>query len=203
MCTCWYIKIISILNFNLIELILRWRWCTGSVCCSHPSSVHQRLFLHTQSDVSDYRLVSRWFISKSAIVCVRSFFLHSLACFINLLVWSLRLKNTSQCSPAEDMKPPVTKYTECWSVGMSRLNAGQTEARPLSALIKELICWTLMLIGCWSAEDPHAGPSWGIKAAIWTSFLSWWVEIRDRTNPLSPLQLCSPPSVKESCKDTL
>lgn len=67
--------------------------------------------------------------------------------------------------------------------------------------IKELVCWMWQMIGCLSGEDPPAGPSWGIKAAIWTPLLGWWVEIWTRANPLGPLQLCPPLSVKKSSND--
>lgn len=109
-----------------------------------------------------------------------------------------------QCSHLEEMKWPSTKYTECWSVGMCRATAGHTEVRLLSAVCrsKSQSMGDRMLIGCMSAEDPPAGPSRGIKAAIWTPFLSWWVEIWSKTNPPCPLQLCPPLSVKESSKET-
>lgn len=114
------------------------------------------------------------------------------------------VRKTSPYSPIEEPKGPSTKYTACWSVGMYWLNAGhRREAAAGLDLIKELVCWQMMLIGCRSAEGPPAGPNPGIKAAIWTQFLSWWLEIRATANPRSPLQLCSPIRVKESSKDTL
>lgn len=107
-----------------------------------------------------------------------------------------------RCPHAQAMKS--TKYTARWSVGMCRVKTGNTEARPLSAAGPSKPCFTL------EADDwpPECGGSsrrtqLGIKAAISTPFLSWWVEIWAKTNPPSPQQLCPLLSTKESPKDTL
>lgn len=107
-----------------------------------------------------------------------------------------------RCAHAQVMKS--TKYTARWSVGMCRVKPGSPQARPLSAEGPSKPCFAL------EADDwpPECGGSsrrtqLGIKAAISTPFLSWWVEIWAKTNPPSPLQLCPLLSTKESSKDIL